>query len=180
MEYSVQANLTPMVAHTLAHLKKYCAQPKKGHLDVKKQPHAKTELQMIKENTAQILQTAPQFVHPTTSTVQEELMMMDARTQTFALKSTKISMVMYAQYIVQRTVKMTKFSALEQETQSMAVTAKTHVNQRTLINGEKLQDLTVLDGAQLSALNMKSCAHPWSILVMVAQLKKSAEKPSRM
>ena len=161
MEYFVQENLTHMAAHTLVHLRKYCVLPKKDPLDVKKRPHVKTEQQMTKENTAQILQTAPQFVHPTTSTVQEELMMMDARTQTFALKSTKISMVMYAQYIVQRTVKMTKFSALEQETQSMAVTAKTHVNQRTLTNGEKLQDLTAPDGAQLSVSNMKSCAPQW-------------------
>ena len=88
-------------------------------------------------------------------------MKMVARTPTFVLKSTETSMVTYVQYIVQRTVKMTKFSALEQETQSMAVTAKTHVNQRTLINGEKLQDLTAPDGAQLSVLNMKSCAPQW-------------------
>ena len=89
-------------------------------------------------------------------------------------------MVMCAQYIVQRTVKMMKFSALEHEILSMVATVRISVSQKTLINGEKLQDLTVLDGAQLSALNMKSCAHPWSILVMVAQLKKSAEKLSRM
>jgi len=66
MEYSVQVNLTPMDAHILAHLKKYCALPKKVHLDAKKQPHVKTEQQMIKENTAQILQTAPPFAHPIT------------------------------------------------------------------------------------------------------------------
>ena len=88
-------------------------------------------------------------------------MMTDARTRTFALKSTKISMVMYAQYIVQRIVKMTKFSALEQETQSMVVTARTHVNQRTLTNGEKLQDLTAPDGVQLSVSNMKFYAPLW-------------------
>ena len=76
-------DLTHMAAHTLVHLRKYCVLPKKDPLDVKKRPHVKTEQQMTKENTAQILQTAPQFVHPTTSTVQEELMMMDARTQTF-------------------------------------------------------------------------------------------------
>merc|ERR1712126_524487 len=104
---------------------------------------------------------------------------MVARTPTFVLKSTETSMVTYVQYIVQRTVKMTKFSALEQEIQSMVATARISVSQKTLINGEKLQDLTVLDGALLSALNMKSCAHPWSILVMVAQLKKYAEKPSK-
>jgi len=66
MEYSVQANLTPMAVHTLAHLKKYCALPKKVHLDAKKQPHVKTEQQMIKENIAQILQTAPLFAHQIT------------------------------------------------------------------------------------------------------------------
>merc|ERR1712218_396305 len=33
MEYSVQVNLILMDAHTHAHLKKYCAQPKKGPLD---------------------------------------------------------------------------------------------------------------------------------------------------
>ena len=72
-----------------------------------------------------------------------------------------ISMEMCALYTVQKTAKMMKFSALEQETQSMAVTAKTHVNQRTLTNGEKLQDLTAPDGAQLSVSNMKSCAPQW-------------------
>ena len=66
MEYSVQANLTLMDAHTLAHLKKYCVLPKKVHLDAKKQPHAKTEQQMIKENIAQILLTAPPFAHQIT------------------------------------------------------------------------------------------------------------------
>ena len=65
-EYFVQESLTPMAAHTLAHLKKYCALPKKVHLDAKKQPHVKTEQQMIKENIAQILQTAPPFAHPIT------------------------------------------------------------------------------------------------------------------
>ena len=89
-------------------------------------------------------------------------------------------MVMCVQYIVQKTAKMMKFSAPVREILSMVATARISVSQKTLINGEKLQDLTVLDGAQLSALNMKSCAHPWSILVMVAQQKKSAEKPSRM
>ena len=88
-------------------------------------------------------------------------MKMVARTPTFVLKSTETSMVTYVQYIVQRTVKMTKFSALEQETQSMAVTAKTHVNQRTLTNGEKLQDLTAPDGVQLSVSNMKFYAPLW-------------------
>jgi len=107
-------------------------------------------------------------------------MKMVARTPTFVLKSTETSMVTYVQYIVQRTVKMTKFSALEQETQSMVAIAKTNVNQRTLTNGEKLQDLTVPDGAQLSALNTKFYAHPWSTLVTVAQQKKSAEKQSRI
>jgi len=107
-------------------------------------------------------------------------MKMVARTPTFVLKSTETSMVTYVQYIVQRTVKMTKFSALEQETQSMVAIAKTNVNQRTLTNGEKLQDLTVPDGAQLSALNTKFYAHPWSTLVTVAQQKKSAEKQLRI
>ena len=160
MECFVQENLTLMAARTLVHPRKYCVLPKKVPLDVKKRPHVKTEQLMIRENTVQILQTAPQFVHPTTSTVQEELMMMDARTQTFALKSTKISMVMYAQYIVQRTVKMMKYSAQEPETQSMVATARTSASQRTLMYGEKLLDLTVPDGAQLSAMNMKSCALP--------------------
>jgi len=35
-------------------------------LDAKKQPHVKTEQQMIKENIAQIFQTAPPFAHPIT------------------------------------------------------------------------------------------------------------------
>ena len=88
-------------------------------------------------------------------------MKMVARTPTFVLKSTETSMVTYVQYIALRTVKMTKFSALEQETQSMVAIAKTNVNQRTLTNGEKLQDLTAPDGAQLSVSNMKSCAPQW-------------------
>merc|ERR1712018_1034048 len=86
----------------------------------------------------------------------------------------------YAQYIVLRTAKMTKYSVPEHETQSMAATAKTNVNQRIPINGEKLQDLIVPDGVQLSVTSMKFCALPWLTLVMVAQLKKSAEKPSRI
>jgi len=87
-------------------------------------------------------------------------MKMDVRNQIFALKNTETSMVMYAQYIVQRTVKMMKYSAQEPETQSMVATARTSASQRTLMYGEKLLDLTVPDGAQLSAMNMKSCALP--------------------
>jgi len=37
--YSVQVSLILMDAHTHAHLKKYCAQPKKDPLDVKKRPN---------------------------------------------------------------------------------------------------------------------------------------------
>jgi hypothetical protein len=40
MEYSVQVNLILMDAHTHAHLKKYCVQPKKDPLDAKKRPNA--------------------------------------------------------------------------------------------------------------------------------------------
>jgi len=160
MEYSAQENLTLMDAHTHAHLKKYCALPKKDLLDAKKRPNVSTEQPMTKENTAQILLIVQPSAHQTTSIAQEELMRMDARSPTFALKSTETSMVMYAQSIAQRTVKMMKYSAQEPETQSMVATARTSVSQRTLMYGEKLLDLTVPDGAQLSAMNMKSCALP--------------------
>ena len=115
---------------------------------------------MTKENTAQIPLIVQPSAHQTTSIAQEELMRMDARSPTFALKSTETSMVMYAQSIVQRTAKMMKYSAQEPETQSMVATARTSASQRTLMYGEKLLDLTVPDGAQLSAMNMKSCALP--------------------
>jgi hypothetical protein len=115
---------------------------------------------MTWENTAQIPLTVPQFVNPTMSIVQEELMKMDVKTQIFVLKNTETLMVTYAQYIVLRTAKTMKYSVPEHETQLMAATAKTNVSQRIPINGEKLQDLTAPDGAQLSVTSMKSCALP--------------------
>merc|ERR1712223_1600976 len=160
MEYSAPENLTLMDAHTHAHLRKYCALPKKDYLDAKKRPNVLTEQPMTKENTAQIPLIVQPSAHQTTSTAQEELMKMDVRNQIFALKSTETSMVMYVQSIVLRTVKMMKYSAQEPETQSMVATARTSANQRTPMYGEKLLDLTVPDGAQLSAMNMKSCALP--------------------
>jgi len=67
----------------------------------------------------------------------------------------------YAQYIALRTAKMMKYSVQEHEIQSTVATARINANQRTLINGEKLQDQTVPDGVQLSVMNTKSCVHPW-------------------
>ena len=87
-------------------------------------------------------------------------MRMDAKTQTCALRNTETSMVMYAPFTVQKTVKMMKYSVPEHETQSMAATARTSVSQRIPINGEKLQDLIAPDGVQLSVTSMKSCALP--------------------
>merc|ERR1719486_1130303 len=129
MEYSAQENLTLMDAHTHAHLRKYCALPKKDLLDAKKRPNVSTEQPMTKENTAQIPLIVQQSAHQTQS-------------------------------IAQRTVRMMKYSAQEPETQSMVATARTSASQRTPMYGEKLLDLTVPDGAQLSAMNMKSCALP--------------------
>jgi len=83
MECSVLESLIPMVALTLVHPKKSCVRPKKDLLGVKKQPHVKIEQPMIKENIAQTPLTAQLFAHQTTSIAQEELMKMDARTQTF-------------------------------------------------------------------------------------------------
>jgi len=179
-EYSAQENPILMDAHTRAHQKRYCAQPKKDPLDVKKLLPVKIDQPTTKENTAQIPLTVPPFAHQTTSTAQAVLMKMDARNQIFVLKNTEISTETYAQYIVQKTVKMMKYSAQEHETPSTVATARTNASQRTLTNGEKLQDLTVPDGAQLSALNTKFYAHLWSTLVTVAQQKKSAEKQSRI
>ena len=68
-----------------------------------------------------------------------------------------ILMEMYAQYTVQKTAEMTKYSVLEHGTQSMVATARTHVSQRIPINGEKHQDQNVQDGALQYAKNMKSC-----------------------
>merc|ERR1719347_686245 len=82
-EFSVLANLIPMVVLTLAHPKKYCARPRKDLLGAKRQPRVKTEQPMIKENIAQTLLTAQPFAHQTMSIAQEELMKMDARTQIF-------------------------------------------------------------------------------------------------
>jgi len=158
-EYSAQENPILMDAHTRAHQKRYCAQPKKDPLDVKKLLPVKIDQPTTKENTAQIPPTVPQFAHQTTSIAQEVLMKMDARNLIFVLKNTEISMETYAQYTVQKTAKMMKYSVQEHETPSMVATARTNASQRTLTNGEKLQDLTVPDGVQLSAMNMKSCAH---------------------
>jgi len=85
---------------------------------------------------------------------------MDVRNPIFASKNTETSTVMYAQYIALRTAKMTRSSVQEQEIQSTVAIARINANQRTNMYGEKLQDLTVPDGAQLSAMNTKFCAHP--------------------
>jgi len=106
-------------------------------------------------------------------------MTLDAKTQTCALRNTETSMVIYAPFTVQKTVKMMKFSAPEHETQLTDAIARTNAKLKTHIHGEKLQVLNVPDGALLFAMSMKSYVLQWSTLVMVAQQKKSAGKPSR-
>ena len=106
-------------------------------------------------------------------------MTLDAKTQTCALRNTETSMVIYAPFTVQKTAKMMKYSAPEHETQLTDVIARTNAKLKPNINGEKLQVLIVPDGALPFVMNMKSYALQWSILVMVAQQKKSVGKPSK-
>jgi hypoxanthine-guanine phosphoribosyltransferase len=95
------------------------------------------------------------------------------------LKNTEILTVTYVLYIAPKIARMMRFSAQEQEAQSMDAIARILAQIKKPTNGEKPLVLLALDGAQQFATTKKFCALHLQILVMAAQQKRFVEKQSR-
>ena len=85
----------------------------------------------------------------------------------------------YALYIAPKIARMMRFSAQEQEVQSMDAIARILAQIKKPTNGEKPLVLLALDGAQQFATTKKCCALHLQILVMAVQQKRFVERQLR-
>ena len=116
---------------------------------------------------------AQQFAKITKSIAQEVLLQMDAKIPISALRKTEMSTENSVPYTVPLNVRKMKFSALDKKT-SLDALKLMNVLQEPSRTEEVISVDFVQDGVLQSANMMRYCAIAKSILVMVAQRKKSA------
>ena len=156
------------------------AQQKLASSVAKRKRCADQDQRMTTRNTVHKQQTVQPCVSQWKSIAQEVPMIMDVKILICALKTTEISMVIYAQSIALKTVMMNKCFVQEQEVRSMVATVLTNVKTKGLINGEKHREIHVPDGVQEYARIMKYYVQVESTLVTAAQPKKCVERRLRI
>jgi len=151
-------------------------------LDVKDHTHAKPDPRMIWMNSAQALLTAQFIAKPTSSTVQQEKMKMDADYPTNVLRKKEDLMASFARSTAQKNVTKDNFSVLEVLTK-LDAKPLANVETKKSTNGDQElgpnQNLNALDIVHRNVLLTKFFAHLSLILVTVVQLKKYVEKLSK-
>ena len=164
------------------HQKKFCASLMILHWDAKVHTRVKPDQRTTWMNIAQAQLIAQSTVNQMSSIAHKGTMKVVASYPMSALKRKEVLTENYAPSIVQRYVMMNNYSALEESTK---VDVKDQVNAeiKNNTNGDRglspNQNKTVLDIAQPHVKHMKSYAHHSWTLVMAAQPKKYAEKPSK-
>jgi hypothetical protein len=156
------------------------AQQKLASSVAKRKRCADQDQRMTMRNTVHKQPTVQLCVSQWKSIAQEVPMTMDVKILICALKTTEISMAIYAQSIAPKTVMMNKCFVQEHEVQSMVATVLTNVKTKGLINGEKRPEIHVPDGVQEYAQITKYYVQVESTLVTAAQPKRFVERPSRI
>ena len=161
---------------------KLCVSRMKALLGAKVHMNAIHDQKMTWMNIAQAQLIAQSIVNQMSLIALKERMKVVASYPMSALKRNEVWMENYAPSIAQRYVMMNNYSVLEESTK---VDVKDQVNAEIKKNTNGDQELNpnqnknVLDIAQPHVKPMKSYAHHSWTLVMAAQPKKYAEKPSK-
>ena len=122
---------------------------------------------------------ALQFVKITKSIAQEVLLQMDAKIPIFVSKKTEMLTESFAPCTVPLNARKMKFSALDKRT-SLDAPKLMNVLQEPSRTEEVISVDFVQDGVLQSASMTRYCAIAKSILVMVAQLKRSVSQHKPM
>jgi hypothetical protein len=182
MEYTAHLTLPLIYAQKRALHMKFCVSLMKALLDAKVHMNAIHGQKMTWMNIARAHLIAQSIVNQMSSIAHKGTMKVVASYPMSALKRKEVLTENYAPSIAQRYVMMNNYSALEESTK---VDVKDQVNAeiKNNTNGDRglspNQNKTALDIAQPHAKHMKSYAHHSWTLVMAAQPKKYAEKPSK-
>ena len=182
MEYTAHLTLPLIYAQKRALHMRFCASLMKALLDAKVHMNAIHGQKMTWMNIAQAQLIAQSIVNQMSLIALKERMKVVASYPMSALKRNEVWMENYAPSIAQRYVMMNNYSVLEESTK---VDVKDQVNAeiKKNTNGDlelsPNQNKNVLDIAQLHVKLTKFYAHRSWTLVMAAQPKKYAEKPSK-